>query len=192
MDPDGKNRRVYARGLRNAVGLRWVDGRLFVTNMGADHLGDHKPADTMYALKASADYGWPYCYASGRKTFPDAKFNAGGRRMRCGEVPRAYAAFDAHSSPLGLEHFGVGSAEELEGAFLVALHGSGKRSLGRGYSVARVRGDGLTTAYAEVFIDGFNSDGRVHGRPADVFKLGPGSFLLTDDHAGVVYYVYKR
>ena len=27
MDPDGKNRRYFARGLRNAVGLRWVNGQ---------------------------------------------------------------------------------------------------------------------------------------------------------------------
>ena len=49
MDPDGKNQKHFARGLRNAVGSAL--GRrikLFATNMGSDHLGDHKPADTMY------------------------------------------------------------------------------------------------------------------------------------------------
>src|SRR5262245_29210103 len=65
MDPDGKNQRHFARGLRNAVGLRWVDGKLFATNMGADHLGDSKPADTMYEVKEGTNYGWPYCYHSG-------------------------------------------------------------------------------------------------------------------------------
>ena len=40
MDLDGKNQRVFASGLRNAVGMKWVQGKLFVTNMGADHLGD--------------------------------------------------------------------------------------------------------------------------------------------------------
>ncbi len=39
MDPDGKNQRYFARGLRNAVGLRWLDGTLYATNMGSDHLG---------------------------------------------------------------------------------------------------------------------------------------------------------
>jgi glucose/arabinose dehydrogenase len=51
MDPDGKNQRYFARGLRNAVGLRWIKEGLYATNMGADHLGDDKPADTMYAVK---------------------------------------------------------------------------------------------------------------------------------------------
>ena len=108
MDPDGKNQRRFAGGLRNAVGLHWIKDGLFATNMGADHLGDHKPADTMYALADGLNYGWPYCYQSGSGRFPDAKFNRAGRKMNCREVPRAYAAFDAHSSPLGFEYFGVG------------------------------------------------------------------------------------
>jgi len=62
MDPDGKHQRYFARGLRNAVGLYWVDGKLFATDMGADHLGDHKPADTFYEVRDGVNYGWPYCY----------------------------------------------------------------------------------------------------------------------------------
>ena len=56
------------RGLRNAVGLRWIKDELYATNMGSDHLGDHKPADTMYLLKNATNYGWPYCYQSGVTT----------------------------------------------------------------------------------------------------------------------------
>src|SRR5688572_32836445 len=36
MDLDGKNRRYYARGLRNAVGLKWVKDRLWATNMRSE------------------------------------------------------------------------------------------------------------------------------------------------------------
>jgi glucose/arabinose dehydrogenase len=110
----------------------------------------------------------------------------------CRAVPKAFAAFDAHSSPLGLEHFGAGSADELEESFLVALHGSSKKSLGRGYSVARVRADGEAHVVVEDFMNGFMQAGKVRGRPADVLEFGRDSFLLTDDHAGVVYYVYRK
>ena len=85
MDPDGKNRRHFARGLRNAVGLRWVKGRLYATNMGSDHLGDNRPADTFYALASGENYGWPYCFQVGAKVYPDAKFNPGGGKFDCGE-----------------------------------------------------------------------------------------------------------
>jgi glucose/arabinose dehydrogenase len=42
------------------------------------------------------------------------------------------------------------------------------------------------------FITGFLRAGKVYGRPADIFSFGDGGFLLTDDRAGVVYYVYKK
>ena len=192
MDPDGKNRRYYARGVRNAVGLRWARGRLYATDMGADHLGDEKPADAMYAVRDGANYGWPYCYQSGARVFADARFNPRGAKLNCRTVPAAYAAFDAHSAPLGLEYFEEGSGPELSGSFLVALHGSTRKSLGRGYRVVRVPGGRDAGATPEDFITGFISAGRVNGRPADIFGFGRDAFLLTDDHAGVVYYVYRK
>jgi len=180
MDPDGKHQRYFARGLRNAVGLYWLDGHLFATNMGADHLGDHKPADTLYAVQDGAHYGWPYCYQSGPKVYPDPKLNPKGSRMSCRDVPAAYTAIDSHSSPLGLEPF--------DGSFLLALHGSTKKSLQHGYRLVRVGREG---APPEDFITGFLKGGTLYGRPAGILSLGPNSFLFTDDHAGVVYYVYR-
>jgi glucose/arabinose dehydrogenase len=192
MEPDGKNLRHFARGLRNAVGLRWIKGRLFATNMGADHLGDNKPADTMYALSDGAHYGWPYCFQSGAGRYPDPEFNAGGKKMNCRNVPTAYAAFDAHSSPLGFEYFDASRGGELRDAFLVALHGSTKQTLNHGYRVVRLRGSGSRLARPEDFINGFLRAGKVYGRPVDVLSYGADAFLLTDDYAGVVYYIYKK
>jgi glucose/arabinose dehydrogenase len=204
MDHDGRNQKYFARGLRNAVGLRWINDGLFATNMGSDHLGDHKPADTMYAVKDGTNYGWPYCYQSDAGRYPDVKFNPGGKKMNCRNVPVAYAAFDAHSSPLGFEFFdsmdmgplpksGVGSP--LRDSFLVALHGSTKESLKRGYRVVRIRESDRVPkrgVQPEDFINGFLSAGRINGRPVDILKFGSGGFLLTDDRAGVVYYVYEK
>ncbi|MBV9928429.1 MAG: PQQ-dependent sugar dehydrogenase [Acidobacteria bacterium] len=190
MNPDGTGRRFYARGLRNAVGLRWVGDQLYATDMAADHLGKDKPADTMYALQAGTNYGWPFCYQSGPRVFADPEFNPRGRKFRCRGVPAALAAFDAHSAPLGLEHFGADWPSELSNSFLVALHGSTNKSIGRGYRVVRVPEAGGAPAD---FINGFLQAGKVYGRPADIFRYGPGfGFLLTDDRAGVIYYVYKR
>ncbi len=189
MDPDGGRRRVYARGLRNAVGLRWVGGRLYATDMGADHLGKDKPADAMYAVREGANYGWPYCYRSGAKVFPDEKFNPRGQKMACRNVPAALAVFDSHSAPLGLEHFPAGGAAGAGESFLVALHGSTTKSLRRGYRVVRVPAGG---GAPEDFITGFQQALTVHGRPADIYAFGADGFLLTDDHAGAVYYVYKK
>jgi glucose/arabinose dehydrogenase len=191
MDPDGRNQRYFVRGLRNAVGLRWVKGRLFATNMGADHLGDQKPADPMYALRDGAHYGWPYCFPTASRAYPDDEFNARGKKMNCRNVPSAYTTFAAHSSPLGFEYFDTENDDELKDCFLVALHGSTKRSLNHGYRLVRVHGSHAPSTSSEDFINGFLQGDKLYGRPADVLSVGPNAFLLTDDYAGVVYYVYK-
>jgi glucose/arabinose dehydrogenase len=191
MDPDGKNQHFYARGLRNAVGLRWIDSQLYGTNMGADHLGKDSPADTLVTINQGSNFGWPYCYQTGGKIRVDPLFNPGERKLDCGKVRKAVAAFDAHSSPLGLEYFDSESHSSLRDAFLVALHGSTRKSLGRGYRVARVRSAG-SSSVIENFITGFMENGVIHGRPADIMKFGKDGFLLTDDNAGVIYYVYRR
>ncbi|MFN7929593.1 MAG: PQQ-dependent sugar dehydrogenase [Blastocatellia bacterium] len=180
MDLDGKNQRVYASGLRNAVGLRWLDGRLMTTNMGADHLGDDKPSDPMYEVKAGANYGWPYCYQLGKRNVADPQFANAEKQISCDSVPVPYASFIAHSSPLGFERF------DGEDDWLVALHGSGFIRIGHGYSVARVR-KGVAP---QDFITGFLLHRKIQGRPVDILRFNNG-FLLTDDYAGVVYYVFK-
>ena len=191
MDPDGKNQQYFARGLRNAVGVRWVNGRLFATDMGSDHLGDNRPADMFYALEDGKNYGWPYCFQAGARVFADPKFNLGGKKMDCRKVPHAHTPFPAHSSPLGLEYFDATNDPALAGSFLVALHGSTKPSLRlqRGYRVVRI--EEAEGGAVEDFITGFFDGAKVNGRPADVFSFGKNAFLLTDDYSGVVYYVYR-
>ena len=77
MDLDGKNPKLIAQGMRNAVDLHFVEGAegesLFATNMGDDHLGDKLPEDTFFEVNADPNappnYGWPTCYfAHGKAT----------------------------------------------------------------------------------------------------------------------------
>lgn len=188
MDPDGNNQHYFARGLRNAVGLRWIKGKLYSTNMGSDHLGDNRPADTLHTIEDGKHYGWPYCYQAGARVYSDPKFNVGGKKFDCRKVPHALTPFPAHSSPLGLEYFDSNNATDLAGSFLVALHGSTKKRLQRGYRLVRVRESGAM----EDFMTGFFEFPKVNGRPADVFSVGKDAFLVTDDYSGVIYYVYRK
>lgn len=189
MDLDGKNQKIIATGLRNAVGMKWVAGKLFATNMGADHLGDDRPEDNLYVIEQNKNYGWPYCYQYRSKIYADPRFSSSQKRVNCKEMPTAYAAFSAHSSPLGLEYFDEPNADALlKNHFLVALHGSSKIGLNHGYRVTRVGKGGGT----QDFITGFLQDRKIYGRPVDVLQYGADAFLLTDDHAGVIYYVFKK
>jgi glucose/arabinose dehydrogenase len=199
MEVDGKNQHVVARGLRNAVGMRFVGDTLFLTNMGADHLGDDAPDDPMFSLSASAlqkgglDYGWPHCYYSKGRARTDSSFPLGHSRTDCSGAPDAFAFFGAHSSPLGLDYFGEDStAPILKGQFLIALHGASNKKLDRGYRVVSV--DRRMDSHGQVqnLITGFIKRGVVRGRPCDILKLSENSFLLSDDNANVIYYVHAK
>jgi glucose/arabinose dehydrogenase len=186
MDPDGTGKRVFARGLRNSVSIKWFGNFLFATNQGSDHLGTARPDETFYALKSNLDYGWPYCHSANGRIFPDPKIK---RRSGCRGVPAPYAHFPARSSALGFDFFNDQDAPEiLKDAFLVSLHGSTNKDIARGYKIVAMRkGQKL-----QDFITGFLSKGTVLGRPCDIMKLAPDSFLFSDDNKGVVYMVRKR
>ena len=186
MNADGSEQRIFAKGLRNAVGLKSIGNTLFATNQGADHLGLNKPDETFYALRNNADYGWASCYQSNGKIFHDTKFN---RLRSCAKVPRSYAFFPAHSSALGFDYFDATTQDNfIKNSFLVALHGSTDKEIGHGYKIVIVRkGEKLKD-----FVNGFLENKTVHGRPCDIMRLDENSFLFTDDFSGIIYYVRKK
>lgn len=186
MNPDGSEQQIYATGLRNAVGLKWIGKFLFATNQGSDHLGKNKPDETFYALKRNVDYGWPSCYSANGKVFADPKFK---RASGCKNVPSPYAYFPSHSSALGFDYFDDPNTDDtIKNAFLVALHGSTDENIGHGYKIAIMRkGQKL-----ETFMDGFLVGKKVNGRPADIYRIDANSFYFSDDRAGVIYYVRKK
>jgi glucose/arabinose dehydrogenase len=183
MNPDGSQQKIFVRGLRNAVSIKWVGQSLFATNQGSDHLGKNKPDETFYALKSGTDYGWTFCYQAGGRIFSDPKFK---RREGCRNVPRSYAYFPAHSSAMGFDYFDETTADEtLRNSFLVALHGSTDERVGHGYEIVIMR----KGQKPQPFMNGFLVGRTVHGRPCDIYRIDENSFFFSDDRAGVVYYV---
>ena len=74
MQRDGSGIEVYARGLRNSVGLAWhpLTGELWFTDNGSDHLGPDLPPDELNrAPGPGLHYGFPFCHAG---TLPDPVF----------------------------------------------------------------------------------------------------------------------
>jgi glucose/arabinose dehydrogenase len=110
----------------------------------------------------------------------------------CKDVPATYTTFAAHSSPLGLAYFGDGNPR-LHGSFLVALHGAGHMRIGTGYRVVRFSpGDRAPRDFLTGFLTVVGGKAMVHGRPCGLLRVGPDSFLLTDDYLGLVYYVHPH
>ena len=188
MNPDGSEQRQIAKGLRNAVGLKWFGKVLFATNQGSDHLGVTRPDETFYSMVPSKlnDFGWPYCHSSNGRIFADPKLKRSGG---CAGVVRPYAWFPARSSALGFEYFtDADSPAIIKDAFVVALHGSTNKDLGRGYKIVIMR----KGARLQDLVTGFLQGKTINGRPCDIMKLDADSFLFTDDNKGVVYLVRRR
>ncbi|HTH51450.1 MAG TPA: hypothetical protein VL501_05935, partial [Pyrinomonadaceae bacterium] len=183
MNPDGSDQREFARGLRNAVSIKWLEGHLFASNQGSDHLGLQRPDETFYSLTADTDYGWPYCHSVNGKIVMDPKL-----KRSCKNVAVPYAFFPAHASALGFEYFGGDSPASIRDSFLVSLHGSTDKKIGHGYKIVVMRkGEKL-----QDLVTGFLTAGQVIGRPCDIFKLDADSFLFTDDKKGVIYLVRRK
>jgi glucose/arabinose dehydrogenase len=79
FSPDGTGQKIFAKGLRNAVGLA-VNPKtttVWVTVNGRDWLGDDLPPETIYDLgQGGVDAGWPYCYGD---RVPGSRFTKAGR-----------------------------------------------------------------------------------------------------------------
>jgi glucose/arabinose dehydrogenase len=196
MNEDGSDAHVFARGLRNAVGLAFNErtGTIWTTDNGRDWLGDDLPPDEIDDLGNSGDFGWPYCYGN---RVPDTSFSRTASYCRTTVPPRV--ELQAHSAPLGLVFYaGEMFPAEYQGNLFVALHGSWNRSVPTGYKVIRVKLDGRGELKGvEDFITGWLPQGETRkgkwmGRPVGLAVGVDGSLYISDDGSGSVYRVISQ
>jgi glucose/arabinose dehydrogenase len=188
MDRDGKNREVYARGIRNSVGMDFdpKTGNLWFTDNQVDGMGDDIPPGELNRITASGqNFGFPWY---------------GGGKIRTAEYtdsqPPADAVppqveMDAHAADLGMKFYtGRMFPERYRGGIFSAQHGSWNRTtpIGARVMFTRLNEDGVA-AGTEVFAEGWldQETGEYSGRPVDIAMLPDGSLLISDDYAGAIY-----
>jgi glucose/arabinose dehydrogenase len=195
FDENGTNGRVFASGLRNAVGIAVnpATKQIWVTQNERDNIQpDHEdlPPEEINILQDGGDYGWPFCYGN-RIPSPDPDFND---PARCQRTVAPALEMQAHSAPLGITFLDRATMlpADWRGDALVAFHGSWNRSAPTGAKVVRIRiRDGRPVSY-EDFITGWQGpNGRRWGRPVDVMVYKDGSLLISDDAAGAIYRVTR-
>jgi glucose/arabinose dehydrogenase len=191
FDPDGKNARIYATGLRNCSGMtiQPATGELWCVVNERDALGDNLPPDYATHVQEGAFYGWPWYYTGGNED-PRHK---GERPDLADKVTVPDVLFQAHSAPLGITFYeGDAFPAEYKGDAFVAMHGSWNRDHRTGYKVVRLMFDesGKPTGAYQDFMTGFVMDDQsVWGRPVDVAVAKDGSLLVSEDGSGTIWRV---
>ncbi len=191
MNPDGTGAEVYARGVRNSVGLEWhpVTRELWFTSNGRDMLGDDVPPDTLNrATKAGQDFGFPYCHAG---DIPDPEF---GKTRACAEFTPPARKLGAHVASLGLAFYtGSMFPPAYRNQIFIAEHGSWNRSRKAGYRVTLVRLDAAGRGTRdEPFAEGWLQGEQNWGRPVDVLVMPDGALLVSDEQANAIYRISYR
>lgn len=186
MNPDGSDAEVFAKGIRNSVGMDFHPDSnvLYFTDNNTDNMGDNSPAGEFNAApEKGMHFGFPY-YAGGDDRHEDWADQEPPQEVTFPEVE-----FQAHTANLGFKFYtGKQFPAEYQGDAIVAQHGSWNRTEPVGYQLMRVTFDDNNQATGkEVFIDGWLNDGEAWGRPTDVLQLPDGSLLVSDDYQDVIY-----
>ena len=183
---DGTGREVFARGIRNSVGMDFdpESGDLWFTDNQVDGMGDDiPPGEINHITAAGQNFGFPW-YGGGDVRTAEYK----------DEEPPADTVMPAvemtaHAADLGMTFYsGPMFPEKYKGAIFSAQHGSWNRTtpVGARVMVTTIAEDG--TATAEPFAEGWiDENGEYLGRPVDVAQLRDGSLLVSDDLAGAIY-----
>ncbi|MEO6891349.1 MAG: PQQ-dependent sugar dehydrogenase, partial [Ktedonobacteraceae bacterium] len=189
---DGTHGRMYAKGLRNAVGLAtnpWT-GRIWIDVNGRDNMGDNLPPETVYQLVDQGNYGWPRCHAG---SIHDPQFGQAANACQGVQVP--LVKMQAHSAPLALAFYPPDATQfpaPYRSSLYIAFHGSWNRSIPTGYKVVRIPlQNGKVAGPAQDFISGWlNSNGTSWGRPVGIAFAADGSMFVSDDASGTIYHVW--
>ena len=187
MDRDGKNREVFATGVRNSGGMDFnpKDKSLWFTDNQVDGMGDDiPPGELNRATKPGEHFGFPYY---------------GGGKIRTNEYkdkePPANVVFPqvemtAHAADMGMIFYtGKMFPPKYQGGIISAEHGSWNRTTPSGAKLlfTSLKEDGTadkTTTFAEGWI---GENGEYLGRPLDVAQMADGSVLVSDDLTGALY-----
>jgi len=189
FDPDGRNRRVFASGLRNCVGLAVhpMTGDVWCSTNERDDL----VPDFVTRVRGGAFYGWPWYYLGANE---DPR-HRGERPDLRDKITVPDVLIQAHSASMGMIIYdGDQFPSEYGGDVFAAEHGSWNRSKRTGYKVIRVRlKDGVPTGEYEDFMTGFVVDGSsVWARPVGVAVAHDGALLVSEDANGTMWRVSYR
>jgi len=184
MNADGSDREIFARGIRNSVGLDFdpADGVLWFTDNQVDRMGDDiPPGELNRAPRAGLNFGFPW-YGGGH-----VRTRAWAHETPPPDVVFPMVEEAAHAADLGMIFYrGEKFPAQWRGIFS-AQHGSWDRSVPVGARIMFTPVNDGKAAKSVAFAEGWNAGGSYLGRPVDVAETPDGDLLVSDDQTGAIY-----
>ncbi|HMK47153.1 MAG TPA: PQQ-dependent sugar dehydrogenase [Methanocella sp.] len=186
INQDGSSEDIYARGVRNTLGLDWdpVTGYLWFVENGHNSLNDSGPPDELdSAPHAGMHFGYPYVCGN---NYTDPLY---GQGINISNFTPPELELEPHVAPLGIRFYnGDMFPAEYRGQIFVSEHGSMEPFTPVGYRIELVTlSESRKATGHRVFADGWLQNGKAWGRPVDLLVMPDGSMLVSDDKAGVIY-----
>lgn len=190
LDLATEKARIFASGLRNAVGTAWepVTGKLWTVVNERDGLGDETPPDYLTSVQDGGFYGWPFCYWD---RIVDDRVPQDAAKVASAITPDY--ALGGHTASLGLCWVPDGTLPGFGAGMAIGQHGSWNRSTLSGYRLIHVPfTDGKPSGPPRDILSGFLApDEKVsYGRPVGVTVGADGkSLLMADDVGDIIWRV---
>ena len=190
VDAKTGEKRLFATGLRNPVGMAWEPetGVLWTSVNERDELGSDLVPDYMTSVQDGGFYGWPYSYYGNHV---DTRISPQKPELVAKAIVPDYA-LGAHTASLGLT-FSTGTPlpERFKNGMFVGQHGSWNRKPFSGYKVIFVPfTSGKPSGAPLDVLTGFLKDnGEASGRPVGVVIDASGALLVADDVGNVIWRV---
>ncbi len=140
---DGTGRKIYATGIRNAVGLALEPhyGNIWANNNGSDQQGNDIPPEWISVIEDSGYYGYPFAY--GNQVWFNMEAHSNYQSLKpitfidtllVNKMKEPGGLIQAHSAPMELEFTNYAYYNAGRG-FFTTLRGSWNRTPATGYKL---------------------------------------------------------
>lgn len=194
---DGKAKKIFATGVRNAVGMTMhpTTHQLWANNNGSDRQGSQIPPEWYDIIRENGFYGYPFAY--GNKTYFNFNAHSDYQALlpitavdsaKVNKMIFPAAQLEAHSAPMALTFLNGSFPTEMKNGMITALRGSWDSPKDyRGYKLSYIHFNHSTDStadYTSDFCTGFLTDtvNRVFwARPVGLAVNQRGSFFMSSD-----------